>query len=91
MLQSINATALKSSDDGPDIEQWFHVGVPGGSLYNADDLYFDYHHTEADTPALISPEDLDKATAVWTAMSYVLAQITTRLDHDPPVEERAAL
>ncbi|XP_022667250.1 carboxypeptidase Q-like isoform X2 [Varroa destructor] len=84
MLKSINATALLISNSGPDIKQWFDIGVPGGSLYNNNPRYFDYHHTNADTPLLMLPDDMDRATAVWASMSYVLAQISVRMDHDAP-------
>lgn len=84
LLKPINATTLLLSNDGPDISQWYEIGVPGGSLYNLNPRYFDYHHTDADTMMLMSPDDLDRATTVWTAMSYVLAQISVRLEHDAP-------
>jgi len=82
LLQPINATQLEYNSDGPDIGQWFALGVPGGSLLNRNPTYFHYHHTNADTIHLMSADDLDRATAVWTAMAYVFAQLSQRIPHD---------
>lgn len=38
--------------------------------------YFWYHHSVADTMDVLDPDDLDKATAVWAVVSYIIADLT---------------
>ncbi|XP_076481046.1 carboxypeptidase Q-like isoform X2 [Bombus vancouverensis nearcticus] len=70
---------LRSPCDGPDIASWVDAGVPGGSLWTQDEQYFYYHHTNADTMLVEDPEALDKGTALFAALSYVLAELSVDL------------
>lgn len=72
---------LRSPCDGPDIASWVDAGVPGGSLWTQDEQYFYYHHTNADTMLVEDPEALDKGTALFAALSYVLAELSVDLPH----------
>jgi carboxypeptidase Q len=45
LLKPINATILKKGGGGGDISLWMAAGVPGGSLKNANENYFYFHHT----------------------------------------------
>jgi len=45
LLKPINATILKKGGGGEDISLWMAAGVPGGSLKNANENYFYFHHT----------------------------------------------
>ncbi|XP_021955466.1 carboxypeptidase Q [Folsomia candida] len=85
LTASINTTTYQrfpsvSSDIGRLIDQ----GVPGLSLNNANDMYFWYHHTTADTITMADPIELDKGTALWAVSSFVLANLTEKLPRDPP-------
>lgn len=76
-LAPINATQTKSSSAvGSDISSWTESLIPGGSLLNANDKYFWFHHTQADTMDVLDPDDLDKATAVWAVVSYIIADLS---------------
>jgi len=67
-----------------DITVLIAEGVPGLSLNNANDNYFWYHHTEADTISMEDPDELDLGTALWAATSYVLADLSIPLPRNPP-------
>ncbi|XP_011498243.1 PREDICTED: carboxypeptidase Q-like [Ceratosolen solmsi marchali] len=70
---------INDKAEGPDIDSWINSGVPGASLWNANEKYFWYHHTKADTIDLENPEDLDKGTALFASVAYVLADINIDL------------
>lgn len=77
LTSAINTTNLKRSQDvGSDITVWTHNGsVPGASLLNDNGRYFWFHHSNGDTMAVEDPEALDKATALWAAVAYVVADL----------------
>lgn len=70
---------VKRPCDGPDIESWIKAGIPGGSLWTQNEKYFYYHHTNADTMLVENPKALDMNTAIFAAVSYVLADISVDL------------
>ncbi|PBC27121.1 Plasma glutamate carboxypeptidase [Apis cerana cerana] len=70
---------VRSPNQGPDIDFWINEGVPGGSLWNQDDKYFYYHHSNADTMLVEDPDALDRGTALFAALSYVLADLSIDL------------
>ncbi|XP_076030561.1 carboxypeptidase Q-like [Oratosquilla oratoria] len=77
LLKPINTTSTRSPmDGGPDIEIWRNAGVPTGSLYNANDEYFWFHHSDGDTMSVEDSDTLDRCTALWTAVAYVAADIS---------------
>jgi hypothetical protein len=52
-----------------------------GAMVGVDWLhYFDYHHTAADTMALITAEDLDFNTAAYAVLLYLVAEYEGRFD-----------
>jgi len=73
---------LDSPCDGPDIESWINAGIPGGSLWTRNEKYFYYHHTNADTMLAENPKALDMNTALFAAVSFVLADISVDLPHN---------
>uniref|UniRef100_V5I8M9 Carboxypeptidase Q n=1 Tax=Anoplophora glabripennis TaxID=217634 RepID=V5I8M9_ANOGL len=83
LLAPINATQTEysSSGVGSDISIWANI-IPGGSLLNANDRYFWYHHTEADTMDVMDPDNLDKATALFAVVSYVIADLSEEFPRD---------
>lgn len=75
LLAPINATqAVKEKSVGADIEIWNNI-IPCGSLRNQNDKYFWFHHTEADTLDVENTNDLDKAVALFTSVSYIIADL----------------
>lgn len=70
---------LRSPSAGPDISLWVDAGVPGASLWTQNEKYFYYHHSNADTMLVENPEALDKGTALFAVVSYVLADLSIDL------------
>ncbi|KAF7278802.1 hypothetical protein GWI33_007953 [Rhynchophorus ferrugineus] len=77
-LAPINASQAQYSTGGvgSDISAWTQSLIPGGSLLNANEKYFWFHHSPADTMDVLDPDDLDKATAVWAVVSYIIADLS---------------
>jgi carboxypeptidase Q len=73
---------INDKAEGPDIDTWLNAGVPGASLWTANQKYFWYHHSKADTIDVENPEDLDKGTALFASIAYVLADISIDLPHN---------
>lgn len=77
LFTSINASSLVEEDSpGSDITVLTNTGIPGASLLNANEKYFWFHHTEGDTMNVESPEELDLGTAFWTAVAYIIADLS---------------
>ncbi|XP_045763949.1 carboxypeptidase Q-like [Maniola jurtina] len=77
LFESVNATTLVESDSpGSDIAVLIQKGIPGASLHNANERYFWFHHTEGDTMNVEDPDELDLCTAFWTAVAYIIADIS---------------
>lgn len=77
LFQSINASTLVEEDSpGSDIAIFTGNGIPGASLHNDNGKYFWYHHTEADTMNVENPEELDLGAAFWTAVAYIIADLS---------------
>lgn len=75
LMAPINATRLTLAAEGSDTELFADRGVPITSLDTANDKYFYFHHTDGDMMTVESRDDLDKCTALWTAVAYALAAI----------------
>lgn len=77
LFTSINASSLVETDSpGSDITVLTNLGIPGASLLNANEKYFWFHHTEGDTMNVESPGELDLGTAFWTAVAYIIADLS---------------
>ncbi|KAG7308380.1 hypothetical protein JYU34_005577 [Plutella xylostella] len=77
LFSSINATALVEEDaPGSDIVALVSQGVPGAGLLNANEKYFWFHHSEGDTMNVENAEELDLCAAFWTAVAYVIADMS---------------
>ncbi|XP_059059997.1 carboxypeptidase Q-like [Achroia grisella] len=77
LFESISASTLIEDDSpGSDITLITSIGVPGASLYNENSEYFWYHHTEGDTMNVLDEHELDLGTAFWTAVAYIIADIS---------------
>ncbi|KYN37903.1 Plasma glutamate carboxypeptidase [Trachymyrmex septentrionalis] len=79
LLAPLGDMKLKSPCTGPDISFWIKAGIPGGALLNRNEKYFYYHHTNADTMLAENPKALDMNTALFAAVSFVLADISVDL------------
>lgn len=82
LLSPMGEMKIRTPCDGPDIEEWINNGVPGGSLWNQAEKYFYYHHTNADTMLAEDPEALDKNTALFAAVAYVLADLSVDISRN---------
>ena len=75
LTQRTHAFELTSRFEGSDIELFTDKGVPGLSLLNQNSQYFYFHHTSGDSMTVEDRESLDRATALFAAATYVLAQL----------------
>jgi carboxypeptidase Q len=75
LLISINGSAVSTGGEGTDIDYWLQRGVPGLSLLSDNHLYFNYHHSKADTMTVLNPDYMDLSTAIWTVYAYLLADM----------------
>jgi carboxypeptidase Q len=86
LLHKINATELvvgKSYDlTQSDGNEFMRAGIPASGLLNDNTKHWYYSHTNADTMSAINPYYLDLCSIVWTAASYVLADLTEMLPKD---------
>ncbi|CAL7937445.1 unnamed protein product [Xylocopa violacea] len=79
LLSPMGEMKVRSPHAGPDINSWIEAGVPGGTLWTESDNYFYYHHTNADSMLVEDPVALDRGTAIFAAVSYVLADLSVDL------------
>ena len=61
-------------------------GMAVVNLYQDGTDYFDYHHTANDTLDKIAPESLTQNVAVYTAFTYLMAQLEGDVGFFPPAE-----
>lgn len=80
LMNNLNATHYtEPSDGGPDISIWIDDGFPVASLINKNEEYFWYHHSEGDSMLVENPSSLDKCTALWAAVAYVIADLSIEM------------
>lgn len=80
LMGALNATALSRPSDGlSDVELWTEDGFPGASLVNRNDRYFWFHHSAGDSMLVQEPENLDKCTALFAAVAYVVADLSVEM------------
>ena len=77
VLDSIGATAMQPSDypPGADIARMSETGVPALGILQDGRIYFNYHHTAADTLDKIVPSELRENAAIMAVMGYALASM----------------
>jgi carboxypeptidase Q len=80
LLRSVAADSVAEGGGGADIAPLMKHGVPGLALRTSMELYWDIHHSEADTVDKINPESLRKNVAAMAVMGYVLADMPGPLD-----------
>ncbi|KAM8811861.1 carboxypeptidase Q [Eudromia elegans] len=79
LLLPINITDIYDSADGTDIDYWMKAGVPGASLRDDISKYFWFHHSHGDTMTVQDPNQMNLCAAVWTVVSYVIADMEEML------------
>jgi hypothetical protein len=73
-LSVIGADQVFPRGGSADISRMKKYGVPQIAQLPDPALYFDYHHTEADTLDKIDRHDLDRNVAAMALMAYMLAE-----------------
>lgn len=80
LLSGIGATRIGPAGGGADIGPAVRAGkIPSMSPDVDGSLYFTIHHTHADTIDKIDPTDMARHVAAMAVMSYVVADMPTRL------------
>ncbi|CAH2285630.1 carboxypeptidase Q [Pelobates cultripes] len=79
LLKPINITNLYDNAEGTDIRYWMQAGVPGASLIDDIEKYFWFHHSQGDTMTVQNPIWMNLCAAVWTVVSYVVADMEEML------------
>ena len=79
LLSPINASSLVSPADSGDVAGFMAAGVPGGSLDNENGKYFYFHHTNADTMTVQDPVAMNLASALWSVVAFVVADLDDML------------
>eukprot|EP00271_Cylindrocystis_brebissonii_P009821 TRINITY_DN251_c0_g1_i1.p1 TRINITY_DN251_c0_g1~~TRINITY_DN251_c0_g1_i1.p1 ORF type:complete len:532 (-),score=111.63 TRINITY_DN251_c0_g1_i1:701-2296(-) len=77
LLQPLNATQVNNADfSGTDIEPLFEAyGTPVMELLTANSKYFWYHHSVADTPDKMDPQEMGRCAATMAITAYVVADM----------------
>lgn len=78
-LEPAAADSLREGGGGADIDPLMRDGVPGFSLSTPMDLYWDIHHSDADTIDKVDPAALRKNVAAMAYLAFVLAEMPDRL------------
>ncbi|OXB79880.1 UNVERIFIED_CONTAM: hypothetical protein H355_000910 [Colinus virginianus] len=79
LLLPINITEVYDAADGTDINFWMRDGVPGASLRDDLSKYFWFHHSQGDTMTVQDPNQMNLCAAVWTVVSYIIADMEEML------------
>lgn len=79
LLESVDADSIRAGGGGADISPLMQFGVPGLALRTPMDLYWDLHHTHADTVDKVDPDALQRNVAAMAVMAYVLAEMPGEL------------
>ncbi|XP_045416372.1 carboxypeptidase Q [Lemur catta] len=79
LLQPLNITQVLNHGEGEDINLWIQAGVPGASLLDNLYKYFFFHHSHGDTLTVMDPKQMNIAAAIWTVVSYVVADLEEML------------
>ncbi len=75
LLQPVGATKWENGEGGADTSPLYEKGVPVLELTVDISKYFWYHHTDADTPDKLDPNELNACTYAVAVMAYALATL----------------
>jgi len=84
LLAPIGAARVRGTGGGADVGPLVELGVPGLSIEPDTTLYFDWHHTEADTLDKLDPVELQQSCAAFAAAAWVLADAPGTLPRPDP-------
>ena len=79
LLRPINATRVKTGFSGVDVGPLKSIGTACMGLSVDGRLYFNTHHTHADTVDKINPGELTDCTITLAVAAYVLADMPNRI------------
>ena len=79
LLKGINAEHVTPGGGGSDIDPSVQAGKIPSLSYDGTGNYFVIHHTQADTVDKIDPADVSRAAAAIAVLTYVIADMPTRL------------
>jgi carboxypeptidase Q len=82
LLEPIGATRVVSSYSGADVGQLKRLGTACMGLQVDGRLYFNTHHTWADTVDKVNPKELTDCVATLAAAAYIFADIPNRLGEE---------
>ena len=82
VLEALGLGRLLDGGGGADISPLMAQGVPGVALRVVNDRYFDYHHSEKDTPDKVNPRELARGAATVAILALGVAD----LEEAPPRE-----
>ncbi|XP_039973920.1 carboxypeptidase Q-like isoform X2 [Xiphias gladius] len=82
-LAPLNTNKLEEDAEGEDIGLWMKAKVPGASLHVDDARYFWFHHTEGDTMTVQNPDDMNRCSALWAVVAYLVADLPDMLPRYP--------
>jgi carboxypeptidase Q len=74
VLDTVNAGRLLAGRSGVDISPMVATGVPGFALDPENHRYFDYHHSDKDTPDKVNPRELEMGAIAEALLSFMIAQ-----------------
>jgi carboxypeptidase Q len=83
LLTGLGAGRVWEGGGGVDVNPLGKCGVPTMGLRSDDRLYWDIHHTAADTLDKIDPDDLARTVAAIAVMTYVVAEMPGSLRGEP--------
>ncbi len=75
LFRSLGDLVVKRGGSGADISPAVRTGVPGLGFSVDGQRYFDYHHSELDTPDKVNPDELKDAVAAYALMTWLLAEM----------------
>ena len=83
LLAGLGADQITDGGGEADIGPLMKRGVLGVSQRTTGEHYFDWHHTQADTPDKVDPVELRKNVAALAVMVFVLADMPEALAPPP--------
>jgi Zn-dependent M28 family amino/carboxypeptidase len=80
VLSPIGATLVDAGAAAADVNAMARRGVPVFGLMQDERMYFNYHHTAADTLDKIAPHELAENAAAMAVLGFALADMPQSLD-----------
>jgi Zn-dependent M28 family amino/carboxypeptidase len=79
LMEPLGTIKINEGHSGADVSPMKPADVILMGLGVEGSTYFDYHHSQADTLDKVDPRQLSESTAALAVMSYILADMPTRL------------